>query len=66
MSFYYFVSELRREIRNLEKERTLQDYLCAQHASKISLLQTELAQKSAKLADKNTKVKMHGSGREVT
>lgn len=45
--------ELNRQIRNLEKERKLQDYLCSQHAAKITQLQTELAQKTAKLLDKN-------------
>ncbi|XP_054259744.1 centrosomal protein of 135 kDa-like [Macrosteles quadrilineatus] len=43
--------ELGKEIRKLEKERALQDYLCNQHASKISQLQVELAHKSAKLTE---------------
>uniref|UniRef100_A0A1B6JRV7 Uncharacterized protein n=1 Tax=Homalodisca liturata TaxID=320908 RepID=A0A1B6JRV7_9HEMI len=55
--------ELRKEIRRLEKERTLQEYLCTQHASKITQLQTELAQKSAKLMEyRGVKNKVHATG----
>lgn len=48
----------------MEKERALQDYLCSQHASKISHLQAELAQKSAKLMEcKGGRTRIHGPGK---